>query len=108
MTFLFYAAGQKSGSMTIRKLSEKLLEARRKNLPTGTIPLRPVPEGYYSEYIAEHAALLLDGGLARRRSPFVITPKGNEVLSQDISEIRQRNEQQANAWLAFLGINASR
>lgn len=107
MTLLFYAAGQKSGSMTIRSLSEKLLEARRKNLATGTIPLRPVPDGYYSEYISEYAALLLDGGLAKRRSPFVITEKGNEVLSQSILDISHRNEQQAKAWLDFLGIHVS-
>lgn len=107
MTFLFYAAAQKSGSMTIRSLSGKLLEARKKNLPTGTIPLRPIPDGYYSEYIAEYAALLLDGGFAKRRSPFAITDKGKEALSQSISDIRQRNDKQAKAWLDFLGIAVS-
>ena len=104
MTFLFYSAAQDSGSTTIWSLSEKLVEARRKNLPTGSLALRRVPNGFYSVTLAEYAGLLLEGGIATRKSPLKITEEGKSKLAESISEIRRRNEQQSVAWLTFLGL----
>jgi hypothetical protein len=102
MTFLFYAFADEGRTTTVKLLSEKLVEARRKKLPSGTIPIRPAPNGYYSDRIAEYAALLLEGGLAQKKNPVVITSKGRELLAQSVEEIKKRNPEQARAWLSFL------
>ena len=101
MSLLVYVASRTHATMTVGMLSEMLVEARRQHLYTGSIPIRPIPNGYYSEYLAEHAALLTEAGLAQKINPLVMTREGTRLLEETIREIKERNPQQAKAWLDF-------
>ena len=105
LALIFHVASRMQKPITIPLLSELVVEARRKKLFTGTIPVRPAPDGYYSEYLAEHAALMIEGGLARKINPLVITDEGDRLLQKSLDEIKERNPEQARAWLNFLKDN---
>ena len=107
MSLIIYAASGSKETVTIKSLSEQIKQAREKKLATGTIAIRPVPNGYYSEHIAEYVALLIEGGLAEKKNPLIITEKGKELLKQSLKEILDRNPTQAKKWLEFLNVPLS-
>jgi len=107
MSLIIHAASGSKETVTIKSLSEKIRQAREKKLATGTIAIRPVPNGYYSEHIAEYVALLIEGGLAEKKNPLIITPKGRKLLKQSLKEILDRDPAHAKKWLEFLNVPLS-
>ena len=107
ISILLHAAVLKGEQPTIRSLSEKIKQARECGLPTGTIALRPVPEGYYSEHIAEYAAILIEGGIVEKKNPLIITDEGKKWLKEFVEEIKAQKKEKVDMLLRFLQVQTT-
>ena len=101
-----YFIGEKKP--TVKELAGKLAEGARNGLKTGSLDIRRVPDGYYSENLDEFVGAMTAFQFATKRSPLDLTSEGQAFLKDLIIKASDQHPVELEKWLKFLGVDKER
>jgi hypothetical protein len=108
MAFAILVATQANKPVLIEEVSGLFATLREKHLQdVGSVALRRIPHGLYSEDVEAFFGRLLAGGFAQAFSPLKVNARGLDLCTEMVNEERASNPEGFNRVADTLGFNFS-
>jgi hypothetical protein len=108
MACAIVAAKRANEPVLIEKVSGLFAKLRQENIEeVGSVALRRLPHGLYSEDVEAFFGRLLAGGFATARSPLLVNDEGVQLCQELIEEESESHPEALNRVAAALGFDLS-